>query len=72
MNVSRSPGKISVNDLCVPFSEHFEQSVGIAQHVDGVLFVRRLDGIFSQEDMLGSARISLRVICVEILWLILF
>ena len=46
MNVARSLGKISVNYLCVPFSEHFEQPVGIAQHVDGVLLVRRFDGIF--------------------------
>ena len=46
MNVSRSLGKISINYLRVPFSEHFEQPVGIAQHVDGVLLVRRFDGIF--------------------------
>jgi hypothetical protein len=38
--------KISVNYLSVPFSEHFEQPVTIAQRVNGVLFVRRFDGIF--------------------------
>ena len=43
---SGSLGKISVNYLCVPVSEHFEQPVGIAQHVNGVLLVRRFDGIF--------------------------
>ena len=38
--------KISVNYLSVPFSEHFEQPVTIAQRVNGVLLVRRFDGIF--------------------------
>ena len=38
--------KISVNYLSVPFSEHFEQPVTIAQRVNGALLVRRFDGIF--------------------------
>jgi hypothetical protein len=38
--------KISVNYLSVAFSEHFEQPVTIAQRVNGVLLVRRFDGIF--------------------------
>ena len=38
--------KISVNYLSVPFSEHFEQPVTITQRVNGVLLVRRFDGIF--------------------------
>jgi hypothetical protein len=42
----RSLGKISVNYLCIPFSEHFEQPMSIAQHVDRVLLVCRFDGIF--------------------------
>jgi hypothetical protein len=37
--------KISVNYLCVPFSEHFEQPMTIAQRVNGVLFISRCDGI---------------------------
>ena len=37
---------ISVNYLCVPFSKHFKQPVSIAQRVNGVLLVRRFDGIF--------------------------
>ena len=41
-----SLGKISVNYLCVPFSQHFEQPVSIAQHVNGVLLVRRFNGPF--------------------------
>jgi hypothetical protein len=41
-----SLGKISVNYLCVPFSEQFEQPVSIAQRVNGVLLVRRFDGTF--------------------------
>jgi hypothetical protein len=39
-------GKFSVNNLRIPFSEHFEQPVSIAQHVNGVLLVRRFDGVF--------------------------
>jgi hypothetical protein len=39
-------GKFSVNNLRIPFSEHFEQPVSIAQHVNGVLLVRRFDGTF--------------------------
>jgi hypothetical protein len=42
----RSLRKISVNYLSVPFSEYFEQPVTIAQRVNGVLLVRRFDGIF--------------------------
>jgi hypothetical protein len=41
--------KISVNYLSIPFSEHFEQPATIAQRVDGVLLVRRFDGIFKPE-----------------------
>jgi hypothetical protein len=41
-----SLGKISVNYLSVPFSEHLEQSASIAQCVNGVLLVRRFDGTF--------------------------
>jgi hypothetical protein len=36
----------SVNDLCVPFTEHFEQSARILQCVNGVSLVRRFDRIF--------------------------
>jgi hypothetical protein len=42
----RSLGKISVNYLCIPFSEHFEQPMSIAQHVNRILLVCRFDGIF--------------------------
>jgi hypothetical protein len=42
----RSLGKISVNYLGIPFSEHFEQPMSIAQNVNRVLLVGRFDGIF--------------------------
>ena len=42
----RSLGKISINYLCVPFSQHFEQPVSITQRVNRVQLVRRFDGIF--------------------------
>jgi|SRR6516162_3022937 hypothetical protein len=54
--------KISVNYLSVPFSEHFEQPATIAQRVNGLLLVRRFDGIFKPGGYAWSARISLRVI----------
>ena len=37
---------ISVNYLGIPFAKHFEQPVSIAQRVNGVLLIRRFDGIF--------------------------
>ena len=37
---------ISVNYLGIPFAQHFEQPVSIAQRVNGVLLIRRFDGIF--------------------------
>ena len=36
----------SVNDLCVPFTEHFEQPASIVQCVNGVTLVRRFNRIF--------------------------
>ena len=38
--------KTLVNYLCVPFAKHFEQPASIAQGVQGVLFIRRFNGIF--------------------------
>jgi hypothetical protein len=37
--------KISVNYLGVPFTEHLEQSMSVAQGIKGVLLIRPLDGI---------------------------
>jgi len=39
-------GAISVNYLCVPFAEHFEQPPNVVQCVNGVSLIRRFDGIF--------------------------
>ena len=44
--VRSSLGKISVNYLCVPFAEHFEQPVSVVHCVNGVSLIRRFDGIF--------------------------
>lgn len=73
----RSLGKISINYLCVPFSEHFEQPVSIAQHVNGILLVRRFDGVFKPggyawicEDLFEGHTLDLEFVllqCVEIL-----
>ena len=37
---------ISVNHLCVPFAEHFEQPASVVHCVNGVSLIRRSDGIF--------------------------
>ena len=73
----RSLGKISINYLCVPFSEHFEQPMSIAQHVNGILLVRRFDGVFKPggyvwicKDLFEGHTLDLKVVllqCVEIL-----
>ena len=38
--------KISVNYLCVPFAEYFEQPVSITHCVNGIPLICSFDGIF--------------------------
>ena len=41
----KSLRKTLVNYLGVPFSEHFEQPVCVTQRINGVLIIRRFDGV---------------------------